>query len=836
MKTIFDYEREIIRKLKENEHLTIHELQKKIMIPSYQERSNFLEAIYNLELKESIYNVSKGTYTLFPKNLYRVDKVDSINLNELYLRKSKVTINKTTNIDKGIIVLQDDIVIVTNEENPKIIKPIGRSINFFKDYLLKELEKRNLTYKEIKHLAIARNHQKITDLKDLLHNLEKEGRIYYKNKTFEKWPDNLALTKLETDGNNKLYFELDNKRHYKEGEELNNALDGDIIAVSKKGKHIVKIIERKKEELILEVVEIDGVKQLEPILLPGKGKIKVRISSNDMKHLGIGDRIKARISLNKTDEVYEADYISTIGNIKDNDIDLISIAAKHGFNIEFSEEALKEVRNISQTININDCKDRYDFTKKFNVFTIDCDNTKDMDDAVSIMKDEKGNYILAVHIAHVSHYVKRGSALDKDAYERALSAYPANSVIPNLPKELSNGICSLNPNVKRLTKTCIMEISKNGELLNYKFVNSIIESKKKMSYSEVNKVLDEGIVDDEYLPFLNDLTAFKELSDILTLKRKSEGMLTFIEHENTFIEDKYGNIISIEERNNGTAGKMIENAMILYNYCESSYLNFIIGTSINRVHELPEQDKLMDAFDKIHNLGYNLPKTGSMTTSQYIQTILNMYQNTNDYPIISDIILKALPRAHYSIYPIGHFGLGLDYYTHSTSPIRRYPDLKAQQIIDSYEQGKLYEIEDNNTLETICEHCSMKEQEAEALEREVELIKMLKYVERHKEKNYYGTITDIDNERAYIKTITNIPGYTEYPNLDNIRFIKSKRYLKDENDMVVLKIGDTVKVQTHNTNHKELLVNFDFIKNLTLEQQNKKGATALRKSYVKKLY
>ena len=130
----------------------------------------------------------------------------------------------------------------------------------------------------------------------------------------------------------------------------------------------------------------------------------------------------------------------------------------------------------------------------------------------------------------------------------------------------------------------------------------------------------------------------------------------------------------------------------------------------------------------------------------------------------------------------------------------------------------------------------MKEQEAEALEREVELVKMLKYVERHKEKNYYGTITDIDSERAYIKTITNIPGYIEYPNLDNIRFIKSKRYLKDENDMVVLKIGDTVKVQTHNTNHKELLVNFDFIKNLTLEQQNKKGATALRKSYVKKLY
>ena len=283
----------------------------------------------------------------------------------------------------------------------------------------------------------------------------------------------LALTKLKTDSNNKLYFELDNKRYYKEGEELNNALDGDIIAVTRKGKHIVKIIERTKEELILEVVEIDGVKQLEPILLPGKGKIKARISSNDMKHLNIGDRIKARISLEETDGVYEADYISTIGNIKDNDIDMISIVTKHGFNIEFSEEALKEARDIPQTININDYKNRYDFTKRFKTFTIDCDNTKDIDDAVSITKNENGNYVLAVHIAHVSHYVKRGSALNKEAYERALSAYPANSVIPMLPKELSNGICSLNPNTKRLTRTCIMEISPRGELLNYNFANSI---------------------------------------------------------------------------------------------------------------------------------------------------------------------------------------------------------------------------------------------------------------------------------------------------------------------------------------------------------------------------
>ena len=833
MKTIFDYQREIISELKENEYLTIHELQKRIEIPSYQERSNFLEALYSLELKEGIYNISKGTYTLFPKDLYKVDYVIPISKG-LYLRRSKVTIDET--INKGKIILPDDIVIVTNEENPKIIKTIGRSLFFFKDYLLKELEQKNLTFKQIKRLAIARNGQNITELKDLLHDLEKEGKIYYQNKAFEKWPAELALTKLEITNNNRLYFELDGKRYYKEGDELNNALEGDIIAVSRRGKHIIKIIERTKQEIISEVIEVDGIKQIEPILLPGKGKIKVRISSTDMKHLRIGDRIKARVSLDKTDGVYEADYISTIGNIKDHDIDIISIAAKHGFNINFSDEALKEAKQIPQNINPNDYKDRYDLRNRFKTFTIDCDNTKDMDDAVSIIKCENGNYILAVHIADVAHYVKRGSALDKEAYERSLSVYPINSVIPNLPKELSNGICSLNPNVPRLTKTYIMEISKTGELLNYKIVNSIIESKMKMSYSKVNKILDEGVVEKDYLPFIEDLITMKELSDILTQKRKNEGMLTFLENENNFIEDKNGNIISIEQKNNGTAGKIIENFMIMYNYCQSLYLNFIVGTSINRVHDLPEQDKLIKAFEKIHELGYNLPKINSMPLQKYIQTVLKKFQNTNDYPIISDIILRSLPRAHYSIYPTGHFGLGLDYYTHSTSPIRRYPDLKAQQIIDSYQKGKTYEIEDANTLAAICEHCSIKEQQADLLEREVELVKMLKYVDRHKDKTYYGVITDIDNKRAYLKTMTKIPGYIEYQDIDNISFIKSKRYLKDEKDQVILKIGDLVHVQTHNTNHKELLVNFDFIKNITLEQQNKKGATALRKSYVKKLY
>ena len=834
MKTIYDYQKQIIKILKEKEILNFKKLEKLASINTYQERSNFLEALYNLEISEKIYNIKKGTYILFPKETYKVDYIIPTSKG-LIFKKNKSVVDD--NINKGKIILPEDIVVTTNDNNPKIIKVISRNTNFFKEYLLKELKEKNLTYKQIKHLAVARNKEKITELKDLLQKLEETGEIYVNNNIYQIWPENLILTKLELDKKGKPYFLFEGKRIYKEDAELKGALQEDIIAVSKRGKHIEKIIKRNIQEVVLEVVENDGIKDIEPVLIPGRGKIKTRISSIDIKKLNTGDRILASITLNKTiDGVYEANYLSTIGNINDKDIDIISIAAKYGFHINFSKEALDEATTLPKEVRKEDLTNRYDFRDRFTTFTIDCDNTKDMDDAVSITRNENGNYILAVHIADVSHYIKRGSFLDKEAYERGLSTYPANTVIPMFPSSISNGICSLNPNVSRLTKTCLMEISPTGEILNYNLVNSVIKSKIKMSYSKVNKLLNENIYDEEYKPFIDDLKLMNELSNILTNKREKEGMLTFDENEINFIEDIDGNVTDIENKTNGTAGKIIENFMILYNYCESLYLNYIIGTSINRIHQSPDKLMLNNAITKLKSLGYDLPNNQNLPISKFIQTTLDKYYNTNDYQIISEIFLKSLPKAQYSPYPTGHFGLGLNYYTHSTSPIRRYPDLKAQQIIDSYQQGKLNEIEDTNTLEIVCEHCSFKEQQADLLEREVKLIKCLKYVERHPLKCYYGTITNIDETRAYLNTITRIPGYIDYQDIPNVHYVKSKKQIKNDKNQVVLKIGDFVHVQSHNTDHKELKVNFDFLKNITLEEQNQKGATALKKNYVKKLY
>ncbi len=834
MQKIGELKRKIMKELEKENTISFKELYSRMNIKSYQERSNFLEALYQLQIEEDVYNPKKYIYKSFPKDTHKLEEIIKTD-DGLILSNENIII--TNDMVKCDSILDKDLVVVNliDKENPIITKVVQRDITSFIDYLMKRLDSEELTYRQIKRMAVAKNAKSIEELHIALTELERNGKIFHDKNSYKKWPKGLTLTKLELNNKGRAFFKIDNKKVYPLGDELKGAIQQDILAVSRKGKHIEKIISRKMSHVVLEVIEIDGVKQLEPVLLPSKEKINVRISSKDMKGLAIGDRIIADVSLTKTDEYYEADFIDKLGRIDDPNIDIISIAAKYGFDINFSHEAMEEANNISQTVKEQELINRYDFSDNLLTFTIDCDETKDMDDAVSLIKKEDGHYILEVHIMDVAHYVKRGTHLDKEAYDRGLSTYPANTVIPALPHILSNGICSLNPNSKRLTKSIIMELDENGELINYNLVNSCITSKKKMAYSKVNKILDNEEIDDDYLPYVDNLKLMKELSDKLTAIREREGMLTFNEEEVTIIEDDKGNIMGIEKKDNGAAGKIIENYMIMANYCADLYLNFTIGRSIHRVHANPDPKRLEQAKDKLSSLGINLPKVDNIDTSSYLQTVLDEYKDSSEYPIVSEILLQALPRAIYSPYPLGHFGLGLSYYSHFTSPIRRYPDLKVQQIIDSYIANDLNTIESEEKLAEICEHCSFKERQADLLEKEVVKVKMMDYVDSHKEKTYYGTITGIDNERAYLNTVTHIPGYFEYEQGGNIRFIKSRNYIKNKDDEIILKIGDLVMVEGIEANRKELLAHFDFTKNLTLEQQNKKGATALKGQYVKKI-
>lgn len=834
MKTIYEYKKAIMSFMEENKACGFKSLHDSVKVTNYEERGNFLEALSLLEIEGKIYNPKKSLYKLFPTDTHKIDQI--IKTDDGYqLKNAKIKVQKEMSKEQ---ILDKDIVIITKDsasDNIVIKKIIKRDITSFKDYLVKTLTKKSLNYKQIKRLAVAKSKEDILEIINLLKKLEKEGKIYKANNTYQSFPKNLVLTKIELDNKGRAYYTVDGRIIYPEGDELKGALPQDIIAVTKKGKHIEKIVTRQMSHLVLEVVEVDGIKQLEPVLLPSNEKIKVRISSIDMKKLAVGDRILADVSLAKSDDYYEADFLDKIGRIDDADIDIISIALKYGFNLKFSDNAITEAENLNQEVLADEMINRYDFTKRFLTFTIDCDNTKDMDDAVSILKTSDNHYILGVHIADVAHYVKRGSNLDLEAYERGLSAYPANKVIPMLPHLLSNGICSLNPNTKRLTKSIIMELNENGELLEYKLVNSVIESKKKMSYSAVNKILETGNIDEDYLPFYDSLKLMDELSTKITKIREQEGMLNFKDDETSVIEDSHGNVINLEEKDNGLAGKIIENFMIMANYCADLYLNFTIGSTIHRVHPSPDIRKLSEAEEKLTNLGFDLPKKETMDNATYLQVILDKYKNTPAYQIVSDTLLQALPRARYSPYPLGHYGLGLNYYSHFTSPIRRYPDLKVQQIIDSYLTNNLKDIETEDQLESICDHASFKERQADLLEKEVLKVKMMDYVDRHKDKLYYATVTNIDKNRAYLKTLTNIPGYFEYQPSDDIHYIKSRNYIKNSDDQVILKVGDFIQVEGIEANRRELKAHFAFLKNITLEQQNKKGAHLLSENNQKKL-
>ena len=834
MKTMYDFKRKIMYYIGVEGTISFKDLYTKVDIKNYQERSNFLEALYDLQITKKVFNSKKYSYREFPSNIYDIDKVIKKD-NELVLADRKLSI--TDEINNGITLLEDDLVIIdlVSKEKPVITKVLKREITSFIPYLLKELEQKELTYSQIKRLAVAKNKEAIIALKAALNELERAGKLIKVNNSYKKWPKGLTLTKLELDKKGRAFYKIGDKKIYPVGDELKGAMQQDILAVTRKGKHIEKIISRNLPYLVAEVVEKDGVKELTPVLLPSKEKVKIRIASSNMKNLAPGDRILVNVSLIKNDDVYEADFVNKLGRVDDPNIDIISIAAKYGFVLGFDDSVMMEANNIAQYVSKDELANRYDFSNNLLTFTIDCDSTKDMDDAVSLIKDENNHYILGVHIADVAHYVKDKSLLDKVAKESAFSVYPANSVIPLLPHILSNGICSLNPNVKRLTKSIIMELDENGELLSYKLVNSAITSRKKMAYSKVNKILENEEIPEDYLPFVDNLKLMEELSDKLTAIREKEGMLDFNEEEVAIIEDETGAVIDFKEKDNGKAGKIIENYMILANYCAALYLNFTVGHSINRVHEAPETKKLDQVKEKLASIGINFPKDKDIGPANFLQIVLEEYKDKSEYKVVSEILLKALPRANYSPFPLGHFGLGLDYYSHFTSPIRRYPDLKIHQMIDNYfTNGKDFVGNDDELIE-ICEHCSFKEMQADLLENEVTKVKMMDYVDRHREKIYHGTITGIDSERAYLETTTNIPGYFEYEQSDNVKFIRTRNYIKNKDEQVILKIGDNVEVEGLGADRKELQAHFAFIKNLTLEQENRKGAGALKNQYVKKM-
>lgn len=570
-------------------------------------------------------------------------------------------------------------------------------------------------------------------------------------------------------------------------EDLNGALNGDAVEIESCEKQISsgfkravvkKIIERKGKAIF----EFDGTRLISHGIY---GNLKVLCSKEQLKKLVAGSLVlvtlEAKAYAKKNENVtYKGNIERVVGHKDDPDAEIEIIGAKRGFFKDFTDEAISQARNIETEISEEDLKGRVDLREE-KVFTIDGAHTKDRDDAISISLDKDGNFILKVHIADVSHYVKENSPLDIEARERGTSLYMADSVIPMLPHELSNGICSLNEGVDRLTKTVEMKIDETGNVISEKIYYSVINSKKAMTYEEVNEILEKSRMIEGYEEFTEELLLLNILSRKQDKIRKERGTLDFNLPDTEVIEKE--NETVFKEIESKDAEKIIENCMILANTTVASHYIKKDLPMISRVHDEPNLDRLMTKLMYLIERGlcgkdtlYLIKKIENKRLTPYdLENFLNKYRNTVVEEIISVDILSCMSKAIYTCENRGHYGLALDHYTHFTSPIRRYPDLMVHRLIDLYEEAntKQNQIDDvKEKLPDICTHSSFMERQADKAEKESIDLKMAEYCQNHIDEEYSGRVTAFKPYGLDIKLDSNIRGVakkTDVKNIDNIK-------------------------------------------------------------------
>ena len=561
-----------------------------------------------------------------------------------------------------------------------------------------------------------------------------------------------------------------------------------------------------------------------------KLNIMVEILEEDSMGAVTGHKVVVKVENKvKKSNYYQGKVIRILGHKDDPGVDILSIAARYNINDIFSEAVLEELKSIPDEVDPVDLKGRRDLTDVV-IFTIDGDDTKDIDDAISIKKLDNGNYLLGVHIADVSHYVKEGSALGDEAYARGTSSYLANTVIPMLPHQLSNGICSLNPNVIRLTLSCEMEFDSTGKIVNSDIFESYIKSRKQMTYKNVNKILIDNVVPEGYEDFADDLRLMEELAEIIRKRKVSKGYLDFDVPEPKIITDENGRAIDIQKRVQSAGENLIEDFMISANETVASTIAYMDLPFIYRVHGVPDQDKIKNFLHFVAVLGYKVNANIKNITSKTIQNILLQLKDKKEYNILSALLLRSMQKAIYDNVNIGHFGLASKFYTHFTSPIRRYPDLTVHRLLRTY----LFNHNiDNQTvnyfaaeLPLIAKHSSEREQAAVQCERDVDDMKMAEYMEGHIGESFRGVISTVTNYGLYVELDNLVEGMIKTADL------KDDYYFFDENSFSLIgkhskkryMLGDKIDITVDSVLKEKGLINFRLKDDKDGDKQSKSEA------------
>ena len=683
-----------------------------------------------------------------------------------------------------------------------------------------------LTSIEIADYLGLKSPEEIKQLLAVLKNLEDEYSIYKSNKDKYMLFENSHLKKGRLNMNKKGFgfVTIDNQDDiYIDSKNIRNALNNDLVVVEPfKGKdgrtegRIVRVL-KQENNLVIGEYTIENNKP-KFILDDAKLNMKINLSKDQTKDLVPGLKLEVSIVKDLGNHVYKGEVVRVIGHKDDPGVDILSIVYKYGINDKFSDEVINELESIPNEVSEQETLNRVDLRDKV-IFTIDGNDTKDIDDAKK-KKKEGENYRLGVHIADVSYYVKEGTALYKEAYDRATSVYLVDRVIPMIPHKLSNGICSLNPDVDRLAITCDMLINKEGKVISHDIYESVIRSRKQMTYENVNKILKDEEIPTGYEEYAEKLKEMNELAHILRNAKLNRGYLDFDASEAKILVDEKGKPYDIVQRIQDEGENLIEDFMIIANETVASHVFYMSLPFVYRIHEVPDDEKIKEFLNSISLLGYNVKGTRHFENPKTIKSILEQLKDKEEFSVLSNMLLRCMKKAVYKEENLGHYGLASKCYTHFTSPIRRFPDTTVHNLLRKYlfnkpddkELNKLIDFWSAN-LPELCEHTSEKERAAIECERDVDSMKMAEYMEDHIGEEYDGVIDSIMSFGMFVQLPNLVEGLVHVSELkgDYYNFIETTKTLKGQRKGKEYKVGQKVKVIVTAASKENSTIDFNIV-------------------------
>ncbi|MGG3740761.1 ribonuclease R [Paenibacillus chibensis] len=703
-----------------------------------------------------------------------------------------------------------------------------------------------MTYQELeKHFAIS-DAVEFKEFLKLLNALEQEGKIMITGSDRYGLPERLDLLRgrLQVHAKGFAFLIPEDKEHpdvYIGAHDLMSAMNGDTVLarVTTRGPAggklegvVVKIVTRATSQ----VVGVFQGHEAYGFVLPDDKRIvrDIFIPKESVNGVVDGDKVVVHIvNYPEGRSAAEGEVIEVLGHKDDPGVDILSIIRKHQLPEGFPEEVMAEAESAPDSITDEEIvkQGRRDLRGK-KIVTIDGEDAKDLDDAVNVERLENGHFRLGVHIADVGYYVRENSELDKEAYNRGCSVYLVDRVIPMLPHRLSNGICSLNPQVDRLTLSCEMEFDEHMKVVKHDVFTSVIKTKERMTYNNVRKILEdeEPELMERYKDLVDDFRLMKEIALRLRSKRMNRGAVDFDFVESKVIVDENGKPVDIVKRERSIAEQIIEEFMLAANETVAEHFHWLKVPFIYRIHENPDPEKLQNFMAFAENFGYHVKGRGNTIHPRALQNLLEEIKDTKEQTVISTMMLRSMKQAKYDADMSGHFGLAAEFYTHFTSPIRRYPDLVIHRVIREV-------IESNNVLSEkrqeylasrmpeIAQHSSERERVAVEAERDTDQLKKAEFMLDKVGEEFDGMISSVTNFGMFIELPNSVEGLIRLAAMtdDYYNFDEKSMSLIGERTSKVFRIGDEIKIRVARVNMDDHTIDFELLDMKPRRERNRGG-------------